>query len=112
MQTGIGQRQNRSDQCRDRIEAELAKSGDGQVRPYRSKDRIYHWAAKAREEALIEQKVGDGQCTGNGEMKPEDNKTTAAEQIVEHTEMRQPEEFNISGSSVKKSEDDIELSLR
>ena len=54
LQTGIGQRQNHSDQCRDRLEVELAKSEKGQVRLERSKDRIDHWAAKVGEDVLAE----------------------------------------------------------
>ena len=55
LQTGIGQRQNHSDQCRDRIEAELAKSDQDRARLDKSKDRIDHWAAKSGEEILNEQ---------------------------------------------------------
>ena len=52
LQTGIGQRQNHSDQCRDTLESDLAKSEEGQVRLERSKDRIDHWAAKVGKDAL------------------------------------------------------------
>ena len=52
--TGIVQREreNHSDQCRDRLEAELAKSEEGQARLERSKDRIDHWTAKVGEDVL------------------------------------------------------------
>ena len=59
LQTGIGQRQNHSDQCRDRLEAELAKSEEGQARLEKSKDRIDHWAAKIGEDVLADEAVTD-----------------------------------------------------
>ena len=47
MQTGIGARQNYSEQCRFGIEAELINTDDGHLRIGTSKDRIDHWTAKA-----------------------------------------------------------------
>ena len=47
-----------------------------------------HWLAKAAEEALTEQNVGDEQYMRNGKMRPEDKKTTADEQIEEHAQMK------------------------
>ena len=47
MQTGIGARQNHSDQCRMRIETELTKTDNGQLRFGKSKDRVDNWTAKS-----------------------------------------------------------------
>ena len=46
-----------TDQCRMRIETELAKADDGQSRLEKSKDRIDHWTAKSGEAILTEQKI-------------------------------------------------------
>ena len=53
-QTGIGGRQNHSSDCRQRIEAELEKTEEGQERLDKSKERIDHWVV-ASEAVNIEQ---------------------------------------------------------
>ena len=93
-QTGIGQRQNHS---RGRVEAELAKSEEGQTRIDRSKDRIDHWVAKAREEPIIEHDSTDDQCIGHGEMKTEAIENNHNDDG--NVEMRQPEQLDISDAS-------------
>ena len=90
LQTGIGQRQNQSDQCRDRLEAEFATSEEGQARLERSKDRIDHWGAKVGEEALAEDVVEN-----NVEQE------MPSGMIDEDIEMKQAEEFDISGSPIR-----------
>ena len=103
LQTWIGQRQNHSDQCRDRLEAELAKSEEGQVRLERSKDRINHWTAKVGEDVLAGEVV---------ENNVEQERSGGV--IDEDKEMKHPEEFDTSGSLTKVlvPEEEIELSSR
>ena len=139
LQTGIGQRQNHSEQCRDRIEAELAKTDEGKARLDKSKDRMDHWAAQAGEEMLNEQKAENEQdnktgekrteamaeqSTENGEMRPEATTGTedargdqtspmaVEQQVRDNAGTQKPEEFDISGSPYREPEEEIELSSR
>ena len=85
----------------NRVEVELAKSEEGQARLDRSKDRIDHWAAKVGEEVLAEDAAIDNN---------ERERTTGL--FDKDTEMKQVEEFDISGSPEKAPEEEIELSSR
>ena len=45
MQLGQGPRRNHSDECRRRMEEELAKTEEGRQRIARANERIDHWVA-------------------------------------------------------------------
>ena len=83
------------------MEAELAKSEEGQARLDKSKDRIDHWAAKIGEDALVDESV---------EKDSEQERTTGV--FNEDAETKQAEEFDISGSPAKEPEEEIKLSSR
>ena len=116
LQTGIGQRQNHSDQCQDRIEEELTMSDQGRARLHKSKDRIDHGAAKSREDTLNEQKTENEQCMGNAASAEKGQTVFYGVENEQRVDVdaggRGPEEFDISGSLVKEPEEDIELASR
>ena len=56
LETGNGQRQNHTTECRDRMEALLASDGDGQQRLQEAKDRQDLWISKQKiEEDKVEE---------------------------------------------------------
>ena len=118
LQTGIGARKSHSDECRARIEEELAKTEDGKFRLGKSRDRIDHWVAKSGEEIIdsgqhgaTDHKDGEDRCKLHGEMSNE-AKTNNDGMELDNSEGRDPERFDISGSPDKPMEETVALASR
>ena len=74
----------------------------------KSKVRIDHWTAKSGEATIADQDKSKDQCTLTGEMRTEaDHNDDDDANMQEDNVGVEPEQFDISGSRIKETEEEI-----